>query len=194
MGTKTTTAAANNEKLKTMIHMRGGEVVGRAVMRKLSEVKANSWNPNKMDDAMMESLKFGLINDGWLASQALLIWHTDEKGKTQDVIIDGEHRWSAASEIGFVKGPMVMLDGLTEAKAKALTIKMNQKRGEFQKDSLAELMSSLQTELDVSTMGIELGFSDDMVMKLLASQAFEQEEEKKPRTPPEMSRGLSEHA
>lgn len=79
-------------------------VVGEVVMRPLSDVQKNSWNPNRMTDFMKESLKQGLLSDGWLKSQSLLIWGTDDKGERRDVIIDGEHRWSAASELGFQIG------------------------------------------------------------------------------------------
>ena len=95
------------------------QVRGDVVSRKLDSVKPNPWNPNTMSDEMKESLLYGLKRDGWLASQALLIWGTDEKGERQDLIIDGEHRWLAATGEGLQKGPMVFLDGLSAAEAKA---------------------------------------------------------------------------
>lgn len=143
-------------------------VVGKVVIKPLSSVSPNPWNPNRMSARMQASMDQGFLADGWLASMALLIWGTDDTGARRDLIIDGEHRWETATRLGIKSGPMVFLDGLTEAQAKALTIKMNQKRGEFDSDELSELLKEIQGELSVEDLGIELGFEDEDVMKLLA--------------------------
>lgn len=143
-------------------------VVGKAVSMALSKVKPNGWNPNRMTPFMKESLRAGLKSDGWVASQALLIWGTNAEGKRQDVIIDGEHRWTVASELGFDKGPMVFLDGLTESQAKALTIKMNQKRGEFEEDGLAALIKSIHGDLLGENIALDLGIREEELMVMLA--------------------------
>jgi len=143
-------------------------VVGTVQIRPLSDVKPNPWNPNRMTARTMESLKHGITADGWLASQSLLIWGADADGVQRDLIIDGEHRYRAALELGFTTGPMVVLDGLSEAKAKALTIKMNQKRGEFDAAELADLVASISDELGAEDLALDLGFNDEDVMKMLA--------------------------
>lgn len=158
--TKTPTAADPKPK--------GAGVVGTVEMLPLSSVKPNPWNPNRMTDFEKESLKTGLEADGWLSSQALLIWGTDDDGEEKGFIIDGEHRWTAATELGFPRGPMVVLKGLSEAKAKALTVKMNSKRGTFREDLLGELLRDIQFDLDVPNLSTELGIADDELMKLLA--------------------------
>ena len=147
------------------------KVVGSAVTRKLADVKPNTWNPNAMTPFMKESLREGLKTDGWLASQALLIWGTDEKGKLKNIIIDGEHRWTVAGELGIVEGPMVFLDKLPEAKAKALTIKMNQKRGEMGDKKLGELIREIQFDLGAGDLSLTLGFEQDSLMSYLAVPA-----------------------
>jgi hypothetical protein len=142
-------------------------VVGTVVMGDLSLVKRNTWNPNKLTPFMMESLKSGLLNDGWLSSQALLIWGSDEKGKKQNIIIDGEHRWTVGQELGFKEGPMVFLEKLSEAKAKALTIKMNQKRGEFDERELGALLREIQTDFTADNLSLEFGIDNESLVKLL---------------------------
>lgn len=146
-------------------HIRGN----KAVDRPLTEVKPNTWNPNEMTPFMKASLKQGLQQDGWLRSQSLLVWGTDEKGKTKNIIIDGEHRWTVAGELGFKKGPMVFLEGVTEAQAKALTIKMNQKRGEHDPDKLGLLVRELQFTLNVDNIALDLGIEQGDLMTLLAN-------------------------
>ena len=134
------------------------QLVGESVMRKLSGVKPNSWNPNTMTDHQYASLLEGFREDGWIASQALLVWGTDEAGKRKNIIIDGEHRWRAAQELGYTEAPMVVMRGITEAVAKSLTIKLDAKRGQFDSEQLTLLVKEIALELDGDcslSLGIE---------------------------------------
>ena len=161
------------------------KIVGKLEIKPLKGVKPNGWNPNKMSPYMRESLKHGLETDGWIASQALLIWGTDENKRRKNLIIDGEHRWTVACELGFDDGPMVRLNGLTEVQAKALTIKMNQKRGEFDDDGLGVLIREIQGDMDVDDLGLELGMGDAELMKLLSEDPMDtgEEDDGKPNEP-----------
>jgi hypothetical protein len=140
----------------------------KVLIKPLASVKPNSWNPNRMTAFERESLKTGLKTDGWLLSQSLLIWGTDEKGVEKNLIIDGEQRWTVAPDAGFKTGPMVFLYGLTEAKAKALTVKMDAKRGKFADEALGTLLREIQFELGVENLGLDLGIQDERLMQLLA--------------------------
>lgn len=141
---------------------------GEVKILPLATVKPNTWNPNTMTPEMKASLRHGLSEDGWLASQALLIWGSDEMGEPMNIIIDGEHRFVEAVGLGMVDGPMVVLDLLSEAEAKALTIKMNQKRGDWNVDGLAGLLKELSMGSDAGITGLDFGFTDESLMKLLA--------------------------
>lgn len=143
--------------------------VGEQRMIRLDSVQPNGWNPNQMTPEVLASLKHGLLNDGWLASQALLVWASDENDKSKLVIIDGEHRWRAAQELGFVEGPAVFLYALTEAKAKALTVGMNQKRGSWNEQALAQLLGELAVDKSSEALALDLGFTTKGVDALLAS-------------------------
>ena len=140
-------------------------------MRELTAVQPNVWNPNRLTERTFESLKHGFQTDGWISSQALLIWGKDDKGVQRDVIIDGEHRWKVATELGYTVGPMVVLDGLTEAQAKALTVKMDARRGVFDPETLGVLLREIQFEVGNASLGLELGLEDDVMLKLLAEPA-----------------------
>jgi hypothetical protein len=143
---------------------------GEVVRIALDRVRPNPWNPNRVPEHKMRSIVHGMKTDGWLASQALLIWATDEKGDRKDFIIDGEHRWKAASELKMTEGPAVFLDGITEAQAKALTVKMNQKRGEFDPASLGELLRSIEYQVAewATDMALELAFKPEDLSVYLA--------------------------
>lgn len=142
------------------------KVRGKVEIKKLASVQPNGWNPNRMTDEMMASLEHGLRADGWLASQALLVWGKDESGQKRNLIIDGEHRYRAALACAMVDGPMVMLDGLTEAEAKALTVKMNQKRGDWDVDGITALIRELQGTTE--TPELDFGFSVDELAQMFS--------------------------
>lgn len=149
--------------------MSEAKIVGEVELALLTKVKPNTWNPNRMTPFMKDSLRTGLETDGWLSSQALLVWGKDDAGKVRNVIIDGEHRWTVATELGMERGPMVFLDGVSEKAAKALTIKMNQKRGTFDADGLAALLRDIQADFDDDTaLALDLGIDEDAIMGMLA--------------------------
>lgn len=148
--------------------MTAPKVEGVVKQKALASVKPNGWNPNRLSPRVYASLVRGMKTEGWIASQPLLIWGKDEKGKARNLIIDGEHRWKAATEIGFKQGPMVVLDGLTEAQAKALTVKLDQRRGNFNHAELGDLLRELDgTGLFGEELALELGFEDDAMDLLL---------------------------
>ena len=139
---------------------------GEVKILPLDSVEPNSWNPNVVPDHIKASIRQGFVSDGWLVSQALLIWGTDETGAKRNLIIDGEHRWQAAVDVGLKTGPMVVLDKLTEHDAKALTIKLNQKRGDWNIDALTHLLSELTDFDDVSVAALDFGFAESEMVAL----------------------------
>jgi len=153
-------------------------VRGEVVTRRLDSVKPNGWNPNVMTPRVQRSIEHGFRKDGWISSHALLVWGTDERGVRRDVIIDGEHRWLAAIAVGLVEGPMVFLDGLTEREAKALTVKLDQKRGRFADDKLDALLKSIRDDAPIGEMALDLGFEDvDLNERLAPDRVPDDEEE-----------------
>lgn len=128
--------------------------VGEFQIVDLDSVRPNTWNPNRFTAFLAKSLEHGMRVDGWIPAQAMLIWGKDEHGAEQNIIIDGEHRWKAAQAIGLKQGPATYLDGITEAQAKAYTIKLDQKRGTHDEALLSGLLSSLD---DVPDLDLLLG-------------------------------------
>lgn len=150
----------------------GPRMTGTVVSAPIDSVKPNDWNPNVFTEFEQKALAYGMKQDGWLASHSLLIWRTDEKGKTKNLILDGEHRWTAAKSIGFTEGPMVFLDGLTLAQAKAMTVKTLKKRGEPDDLKLSDLLKSIQADLgDIENVSLDMGIEEEKMMALLADVA-----------------------
>lgn len=146
-----------------------GGISGSPVILPLSLVKPNGYNPNRQPAHVFASLKHGLKTDGWLANMALLVWGSDEHGAEKMMIIDGEHRWRAAPEVGIREAPMVILRGVSEAKAKALTVAMNNRRGEFEKVGLEALIRSIGGGVDAGDLALDLAMPADDVSAILAT-------------------------
>ncbi len=142
--------------------------VGKVEFAKLNTVKPNDWNPNHMTPTMRASVRRGLLEDGWIVSQSLLIWRTDENGRTKNVIIDGEHRWEIATELGFEEAPMVFLDGLTREEASQYTVKFIQKHGEPDLIEMTALVKSFNIT-DTVGAALDLGIDADSMTRMLAA-------------------------
>lgn len=151
------------------------QVVGERRTALLSSVQPNEWNPNAVPPHKMEAIKQSMLTDGWLESQPLLIWETDEKGRKKNIIIDGEHRWTCGTEVGFKQCPMVFLKGITKAQAQALTIKLDNNRGTFEAKQLSTLLKDLIPAMNVENPVALLGFTQIEVNKLLAMPAIDLE-------------------
>ena len=143
--------------------------VSEVVLSPLVGVKPNPWNPNALTAFEKESLKFGIREDGWLASHALTVWRTDSKGKERNLIIDGEHRWRVALDLGMTMGPMAFVDGMTEDAAKKLTVKLDAKRGKFDAGLLEALVRSIADGLDLETRSLALGIGEDVLGEMLST-------------------------
>jgi len=113
-----------------------------------SALRPNEWNPNEMDGAMLDRLRKEVERVGFVQPVAAM-----RDGR----IIDGEHRWRVAGEMGW-RVPVVYLD-VDEATAKTVTLNMNSIRGE---NDPARLLDLLGTMPDVDAEGV-LGIgSEDM--------------------------------
>lgn len=145
-------------------------LLGEVVIGQLDQVQPNDWNPNVVDKATLRSIKEDFKREGWVTSQALLIWGTDEKGKTQNIIIDGEHRWQIARELKWETGPMVFLNGLTREQASKWTIKLDNKRGKFDDKLLSTMLRTYEATEETA---FELGFDTETFMKLMAAPVVE---------------------
>lgn len=113
----------------------------------VSELKPNGYNPNHMSDGQLTTLKKSIHKDGFLG---VILANKTAQGL---VIIDGEHRWRAARELGLTIVPCFIVE-LQEDQAKSITIKLNQIHGSWNGEELVALLRELPDPID------ELGFSE----------------------------------
>jgi hypothetical protein len=131
----------------------------KTVLVPVGKLKPNVYNPNSMTPFLMESLKQGITNDGFIGA----IWAV----KKTNVIIDGEHRWQAASELGMPEVPVIYLD-VDDETAKKLTIATIEKHGERDKDKMQALLQELVgDDTDLAVMSLDIGIEEKELNKLL---------------------------
>lgn len=112
----------------------------KPIVVRVEDLVPNPWNPNRMDGEMfrkeLASIKqFGFVNP-----------IIARRFGRQVQIIDGEHRWRAAKELGMTEVPVTLIDGLSDADAKQLTIVLNETRGRADADLLGALLKDLLAE------------------------------------------------
>lgn len=100
-----------------------------------------------MTDRQFLALKRAIRKEGFCG---VLLVNRTNKGF---VIVDGEHRWRAARDLGIHEVPCVIGD-FAEDQARSLTIKMNQIHGYWSAPELVSLLEELPDSLE------ELGFSE----------------------------------
>lgn len=119
----------------------------------------NTWNPNRMDAFMyskaIESIReFGFIDP--ITARP--------KNKSFE-IIDGEHRWKAAKDLGLRTIPCFVLV-LDDAQAKKLTILLNELRGSPDPVELGVLLKDLLETESVESLSVVLPYTDDAIKEM----------------------------
>lgn len=127
----------------------------------ITDLKPNSYNPNKMDEEVMASLVHGMKTEGVV--QPVLIQ------KSTNIIIDGEHRWWAVQKAGGKEISVLALD-IDDVAAKKLTLAMNYRKGEHQVEALDKVLTDLLAHSgDLNPL--ELGMSKEMLDNHLATSS-----------------------
>jgi ParB/RepB/Spo0J family partition protein len=116
----------------------------------------NKWNPNKMDAFMytraIESIKeYGFIDP-----------ITARPARRKYEIIDGEHRWRGAIDLGLTLVPVFVLE-LNDARARKLTVLLNELRGSSDPSSMGELLRTLLSTESIESLTETLPFTSEAI-------------------------------
>ena len=98
-------------------------------------IKQNTYNPNKMQPSEFSMLKKSIGDDGF--TQPVIV----QKGLNE--IVDGEHRWRAAKELGYTEIPVVFVE-MTEAQRRIATLRHNRARGVEDFDLAGQVFKELR--------------------------------------------------
>jgi ParB/RepB/Spo0J family partition protein len=123
-----------------------------------SELKPNDYNPNRQTEDEFEMLKASMREDGF--TQPILCMQDGS-------IVDGEHRWRAAQELGYEEVPVVRVS-MTEAQRRIATMRHNRARGQDDTAAVAELMLDLEKLGALDWAQEALLLSNEEVRRLVA--------------------------
>lgn len=101
----------------------------------VDDVKPNTYNPNRQSEHDFELLLKSMREDGF--TQPIIV-----QAATME-IVDGEHRWRAARELGMTEVPVVKVD-MDPAQMKISTLRHNRARGNEDIDLTAALLRDLE--------------------------------------------------
>ena len=122
----------------------------------INSIKRNDYNPNEMPEEIFESLKHGIKKEGFITPVLVQ--------KNTNIIIDGEHRWMAAKALG-MKEVLAQYIDVDDDMAKQLTVAMNQRKGNFNKEGLALLVGRIKERCkDIGHL--DLGFTKGTFKRL----------------------------
>ena len=129
----------------------------------VNEIRLNKYNPNVMEPELMTQLNERMKEEGIL--QPTLLRHIEPNGKIKYEVVDGEHRYLAAKNIGYEEIPAIVLDKkLPEAMISS--INMNKLRGEFDTLRLAEVIHTLHKTYSIEELERKLGYTSEQVKGL----------------------------
>jgi hypothetical protein len=107
----------------------------------LNQIKANSWNCNYMGEVEQEALKQRLIAQGPEVMDPLFVRLMPD-GTYE--IVDGEHRWKIAKELGWTEIEVLVLEPMNDLTAKARCVSSSLLRGHVNWFKLAEVVKQDQ--------------------------------------------------
>ena len=134
--------------------------VERGVKIARSRLSNNDYNPNKTTERQQQAIEESLSNYGQLTS---VLVRPDPEKEGDYIIVDGEHRGRVLTEEIYVD----IVHDLSEADAKKLTVIMNETRGSADKIELAQLLASLDEELNFEDLKIGLPYEDTELQELI---------------------------
>lgn len=120
-------------------------------------ISPNNYNPNVVEESIMVQLEKDIKRVG--IRQPVIV-RKDTDNLDRFIIVDGEHRWRVASELGLEQIPCEVVE-ISESEAKILTITMNRFRGEFDSIKLASVLKSLKETYSPEELEDRLGYSPE---------------------------------
>ena len=108
----------------------------------ITDVFPNKWNPNKESDFIFKKLVESVKKIGFVVP--VLVREIPTENTPAFEIIDGEHKWTAARELGYTEILIANMGVVDELKAKALTISMNNIKGDDDPLKLAEILKQIK--------------------------------------------------
>ena len=124
----------------------------------IDSIYPNDYNPNRQSEHDFELLCRSMMEDGF--TQPIIVIKSNRE------IVDGEHRWRAASTIGHKEIPVVFVD-MTPEQARISTLRHNRARGQEDFNLSAAVLRDLQSLGAIDWAQDSLMLSDTELNRML---------------------------
>ena len=133
-------------------------------IKSISDIKANSYNPNVIDEKRFKALVENIKKFGFLSP--ILI-------DRDNTIIDGAHRLRAAQEAGLKEIQCVICEGAEDIKnyRKLLTLSMNNLRGENDEGKFEDVIKELGFDMDYLDIEKYTGFDVNEITDIIQNNS-----------------------
>jgi ParB/RepB/Spo0J family partition protein len=131
----------------------------------VDRVYPNPWNVNEMDQATYQK-ELASIREYGFIDPILVRSHPWEPDAWQ--IIDGEHRWLGAKELGYSRIPANIID-VDDETAQELSLVLNDLRGTANQVKLSALVRSLAEKRDPERLQRVLPYSRERFAEMIAA-------------------------
>jgi len=101
----------------------------------IADIHPNEYNPNRQSPREYELLLRSMEEDGF--TQPILVQRGTQR------IVDGEHRWRAAHDLGYTEVPVVYVD-MSPEQMRISTLRHNRARGSEDLDAVANVLRDLE--------------------------------------------------
>jgi ParB/RepB/Spo0J family partition protein len=127
-------------------------------------IAPNSYNPNRQSDNEFALLIKSITEDGF--TQPIVVVRTADRSDEHYTIVDGEHRFRAAVQLGYAEIP-VAIAPMTLEQARIATLRHNRARGSEDIELATQVLRDLQQLGALDWAQDSLGLSDVEVNRLL---------------------------
>ena len=124
----------------------------------VKSIKPNKYNPNRQAEHEYKMLLRSMREDGF--TTPIIV-----QRKTKE-IVDGEHRWRAARDLGYDKIPVVFVE-MTMEQMRISTLRHNRARGQEDVELTAELLRELEELGALKYAQSSLGMDDIEIQRLI---------------------------
>lgn len=142
---------------------------GEYRMVPIDSIEANPWNVNRMTADEFGALKEGIQLLGHVQRARVRPWEPNNDFKQTWQLIDGQHNWQAAREIGFTEFPVEVLE-IDDAMAKKAGLILNQ-HGHAEEVDTATLLAELEQSFG-EDLRIALAYTEQQLSNLITSVTY----------------------
>jgi ParB/RepB/Spo0J family partition protein len=145
------------------------EVAGLKIVEvATADLRPNPWNPNVEAPEVFERTIRSIQKHGFIDPIAARTVG-DVPGYE---IVDGEHRWRAATHLGITKLPIIHLGPISDDEAKRLTILFNELRGDPEPAKLAAILKDLSMLATPEELAMDLPMQTAEIDALIQAASF----------------------